>query len=632
MATFSKWTPFGVALDITATSGTVTRTSATQFTVVINASWEVYYEGAKTNYGMTASSGGVTKTISAFDGTKRSSGSGSFTGTYSISGNGSASKTITVTFKNFNTDNNHSDSKSVSFNVTVPAWTSYAVKYNANGGSGAPGNQTKWKDQTLTLSSTKPTRTGYTFQGWGTSASDTTVDYKAGASYTANAAITLYAIWKANTYTVSYNANGGSGAPGNQTKTYGATLTLSKTIPIRSKYNFKGWGTSASDTTVDYNPGGSYIANAAITLYAIWESAYVNPTINNLSIKRCDAFGAVSDDGTCILVNFDWTTYQSVTSIKISWVIDGVEDFDTIAATGTSGVVTNQIMGQNSGQGAIFGKFDPEVSYEINVTVTDGGGSTTRTVKLNTQEFPIDVLAEGKGIAFGKAAESEGIADFGFKMSSAHGELTTCPIELMTDDDLNNLLTPGHYVISNTTISKTIKNKPLWHDDETVTITASIYVNSGGDTGQIFQRFFACSKTEQFIFQRVYYQNAWGEWMIVGGCTTWQKLTLESGFSVYSTGADPKYRVNGNTVTVTGIVKPTATVTSGTTGVKFAGVIPSKFRPAVDCQFICQGSGINRWVLSVDNDGYLYVSRYGTNAYTDITSGAWLPFTVSYSI
>ena len=62
MATVSKWTPFGVALDITATGGTVTRTSATQYTVVINASWETYYSGAQTNYGMSATSGGVTKT------------------------------------------------------------------------------------------------------------------------------------------------------------------------------------------------------------------------------------------------------------------------------------------------------------------------------------------------------------------------------------------------------------------------------------------------------------------------------------------------------------------------------------------------------------------------------------------
>lgn len=281
MATISKWTPFGVALNLTATGGTVTRKSATQYTVKINASWEVYWDGAQTNYGMTASSGGGSVNLNTF-GKKASSGSGSFTGTYSISGNGSATKTITVTFKNYEEDwqgnVTESATKTVSFSVSVPAWTSYTVKYNANGGSGAPSSQTKWKDQTLTLSKTKPTRTGYTFQGWATSASGSVV-YASGASYTSNASVTLYAVWKAITYTVSYNANGGSGAPSSQTKTYGKTLTLSSVKPTRTsiedngtltEYVFKGWATSATSTSVAYASGASYTSNASITLYAVW--------------------------------------------------------------------------------------------------------------------------------------------------------------------------------------------------------------------------------------------------------------------------------------------------------------------------------------------------------------------------
>jgi uncharacterized repeat protein (TIGR02543 family) len=319
MATVSKWTPFGVALDLTATGGTVTRTSATQYTVKINVSWETYYSGAQTNYGMMAASGGVTYIISKFDGTKRSSGSASFTGTYSISGNGSATKTVTVTFKNYNADNGDIASKDVTFNVTVPAWTSYTIKYNANGGSGAPSSQTKWKDQTLKLSTTKPTRTGYSFLGWSTSSSATTATYAAGANYTANAGATLYAVWKANTYTVSYNANGGTGAPGNQTKTYGVSLKLSSTKPTRTNYNFKGWGTSASATTVTYAAGANYTNNAAITLYAIWEIAYIKPRISNLSIARCDPTGATNDEGQNGLVRFDWESDQDISSVAIKW-------------------------------------------------------------------------------------------------------------------------------------------------------------------------------------------------------------------------------------------------------------------------------------------------------------------------
>lgn len=401
MATVSKWTPFGVALDLTATGGTVTRISATQYTVKINVSWETYYSGAQTNYGMTAASGGVTHTISKFDGTKRSSGSGSFTGTYSISGNGSATKTITVTFRNFNTDNDDTASKSLSFTVNVPAWTSYTVKYNANGGSGAPSSQTKWKDQTLKLSTTKPTRTGYSFVGWSASASATSSTYAAGANYTSNASITLYAVWKANTYTVSYNANGGTGAPGNQTKTYGVALTLSSTKPTRTNYNFKGWGTSASATTVSYAAGGSYTTNSAITLYAVWELAYTKPRITNLSISRCESNGTISDTGTYALVKFNWATDKSVSSIKIEWETTS----STVSTSGTSGTVNTVI-----GAGAI----SVERMYSISVTVADSLGSTTVTSTLNGTLFAIDFINGGDGVAFGKPAELHNYADFNF--------------------------------------------------------------------------------------------------------------------------------------------------------------------------------------------------------------------------
>ena len=80
----------------------------------------------------------------------------------------------------------------------------------------------------------------------------------------------MYAVWDPNKYTVSFNANGGTGAPSAQTKTYGQTLTLSSTRPTKSGYTFKGWGTSSTTETVSYQPGGSYTANAAITLYAVW--------------------------------------------------------------------------------------------------------------------------------------------------------------------------------------------------------------------------------------------------------------------------------------------------------------------------------------------------------------------------
>lgn len=200
------WNPFGVMFELTATGGTVTRVTAGLYTVKINVAWETYYSGAQTNYGMTASSGGNSITLNPF-GTYASSGRGSFTGTYSIGSNGSATKSIAVIFRNFNDDNGDSATTTLNFDVVVPAWTSYTVSYNPYGGSGAPSAQTKWKDQPLTLSSAKPTRTGYTFSKWNTKSDGSGTSYSPGGNYTANSAATLYAIWTENKLTVNYYSN-----------------------------------------------------------------------------------------------------------------------------------------------------------------------------------------------------------------------------------------------------------------------------------------------------------------------------------------------------------------------------------------------------------------------------------------
>lgn len=172
--------------------------------------------------------------------------------------------------------------------VTVPAVArpTYTVSYNANGGSGAPSSQTKQHDITLTLSSTKPTRDGYEFAGWGTSATDTGVKYSAGGQYTGNASITLYAIWtNVAKLTINYNANGGSGAPVSQTHLINTTSKISGAKPTRDKYVFLGWSTSSSATSATYIADGQYTNNsftdgATVTLYAVWlkksPSIYIN--------------------------------------------------------------------------------------------------------------------------------------------------------------------------------------------------------------------------------------------------------------------------------------------------------------------------------------------------------------------
>ena len=326
---------------------------------------------------------------------------------------------------------------SSSTKVSVSAKPHYTVSYNANGGSGAPGSQTKWYGTNLTLSGTRPTRTGYSFAGWATSASGS-VAYQPGGTYSSNSSVTLYAKWTANTYTVSYNANGGSGAPGNQTKTYGVNLTLSTTRPTRTNYNFLGWATSSSATSAQYQPGGTYTSNSGVTLYAVWQLAYKVPRISGFSAQRCTSNGTASESGTYIKVSFSWATDRTVSAVAAQWKLDTASSWSSasLTASGTSGNVS-QVIGS--------GEINAESSYNVRVYVQDSGGTTySSELSIGTIIFPIDIKSGGKGIAFGKVAESENVADFGWRADLNKGG--TIPL---TPQDGSNL--PIATVIESTT-------------------------------------------------------------------------------------------------------------------------------------------------------------------------------------
>ena len=291
-----------------------------------------------------------------------------------------------------------------STSYTVLKKDSYKITFNANGGSGSPSSQTKWYGESLTLSSTKPTKTGYTFKGWSTSSSATSATWSAGGTYTRNESNTLYAVWQANTYTIKYNANGGSGAPSNQTKTHNKTLILSSTKPTRTNYNFEGWSTSSTATSAKYPAGGSYTDNKAATLYAVWSLAYTKPRITNFSVRRVNQNGQNDDQGTICKIIFNWATDKAVQKITVSYrqtTANANWSDINLTASGTSGSVNQSLSPE----------FKIDNSYEIKVTVRDGADSSyssyaTRT--LPSAKFLIDFKAGGDGIAIGKAAENAG--------------------------------------------------------------------------------------------------------------------------------------------------------------------------------------------------------------------------------
>ncbi len=72
-------------------------------------------------------------------------------------------------------------------------------------------------------------------------------------------------------YSISYNANGGSGAPERQFKEKGKSIILSSKKPVRKGYEFSGWATTSTSTTVSYRPGSRYSKDKSIVLFAVWK-------------------------------------------------------------------------------------------------------------------------------------------------------------------------------------------------------------------------------------------------------------------------------------------------------------------------------------------------------------------------
>jgi len=150
----------------------------------------------------------------------------------------------------------------------------YTISFDANGGEHAPSAVEKTYGVNITLPKEEPERIYHTFLGWSSDQDAVLAEYSSGGTYKENGDVTLYAVWKDITYTVTYDANGGTDAPAVQTKTAGVDLTLSARIPTRQGYTFLGWAAAKNALEEEYLPEDIYTGDSSITLYAVWQ--YVN--------------------------------------------------------------------------------------------------------------------------------------------------------------------------------------------------------------------------------------------------------------------------------------------------------------------------------------------------------------------
>ena len=190
--------------------------------------------------------------------------------------------------------------------VTNPIKT-FTIKYNANGGSGTMADTSVTNGVNTATRANSFTKTGHTFNTWFVQRhSDGKWRYRnpnntlntgwyaeskqpsgwvkfpysnrgnVSATVGAGDTVTFYAQWKANIYTVTYNANGGTGTTANSTHIYGIAKKLTSNGFKYEGNKFLGWSTEKNAKTAKYTNNQSVTNltatnNGTVTLYAVWK-------------------------------------------------------------------------------------------------------------------------------------------------------------------------------------------------------------------------------------------------------------------------------------------------------------------------------------------------------------------------
>ena len=283
--------------------------------------------------------------------------------------------------------------------ITDPFCT---VTFNANGGSSAPSPQTVCKGASCALTSSTPTKTGYTFLGWSSSSTATTATYPAGGTITASGDTVLYAVWQANSFnltitkpaTASFTIlKNGSAFTGN-TVNYDDVLTITATaspgyrilsltlngsdFTSGSTHTVTGDVAIVATTIAQSSTIATYDA-AVLTLdtFSLTVNRYSDSHYNKLRYYDSNSTllytSAVFTESTSLTIPQSWfTNFGSVTSITITAVlttytdpecttVTGVTDTCTFTVTAdssmkptlTSGCVTFSPVNPNPGPGAL---------------------------------------------------------------------------------------------------------------------------------------------------------------------------------------------------------------------------------------------------------------------------------------
>ena len=327
----------------------------------------------------------------------------------------------------------------------------YNISYAANGGTGAPSATTGTYSgnagsvYTVYLRTGEPTKTGSTFLGWSASIGATSPTWGAGGSYSftidgAPYVAQLYAVWRLNTYTVTYKAGAnGTGSQQTQTKTYGVDLTLKGAIFTRTGYTQVGWATSDGGSQA-YALNGTYSANAAVTLYPVWQAQTSTFTVTS----SVPADGSTQGTVTITRYNSSYThtvvvslgsrsqTFTSVATSK-TFTIPTAWCDQIPNTTSKVGTVTVTTYSGSSNLGSTTKNFTVTVPSSVKPTVSLAGTNQSSNSTVSGWGILVQGYSTIKLTATASAGTGSSIASIVFSGESVSqtGTGTTCTSSLL---------------------------------------------------------------------------------------------------------------------------------------------------------------------------------------------------------
>ena len=265
------------------------------------------------------------------------------------------------------------------------------------------------------------------------------------------------------TFTLNYDANGGTGAPATQTYTATSqyenshTFTISNDKPTRQDYEFKGWAETPNDTTATRQPGGPIVVTGTTTLYAVWEennpTPPTPPTTDKPEPPKPDPRPSVTPtiDGLtgAEVVNVKCTTNSSHTEKSYQLIADSY-DVGNVEGDATSGYTCTITVKP--------GKYESAYN-ETYSGHTLNPESQTGTIKLewdkNAQKWK---LANPSGVP----------VVFDVKCDNTQPPLDTITIEVskVWHDDNNTATKPAEISVNLLANGTVVENAPIMPDNE----------------------------------------------------------------------------------------------------------------------------------------------------------------------